>query len=221
MTIQNTQQLVEAELAGKSQFFTFRKQPNQTTANGIWFDLSLSPGNPVPNYYAAAPNVAIALAQSTDGGIYHGGAVAPESKFVKTIGMQVGSATASFEASATFGFDGDAIRLPVNDAPPLRSASATFDLSGALSPYAIGHMIGTTADAGVTVDNIVNGVWNAAQTNFILPGSTGYTLSLAGAGGVDYVALSTAVWTALNRTLSTPYPSSADIAAEILATPYP
>lgn len=94
MTIQNTQQLVEAELAGKSQFFTFRKQPNQTTANGIWFDLSLSPGNPVPNYYAAAPNVAIALAQSTDGGIYHGGAVAPESKFVKTIGMQVGSATA-------------------------------------------------------------------------------------------------------------------------------
>lgn len=130
-------------------------------------------------------------------------------------------AIASFEASAAFGFDGNAIRLPTNDSPPLRSASATFDLSGALSPYAIGHMVGTTADAGVTVDNIVNGVWNAVQTNFILPGSTGYTLSLAGSGGVDYVALSTAVWTALNRTLSTPYPSSADIAAEILATPYP
>ena len=82
-------------------------------------------------------------------------------------------------------------------------------------------MTGTTADSGVTVDNIVSGVWRAVQTNFMVPGSTGYTLSLAGSGGVDYVALSTAVWTALNRTLSTPYPDAADIAAEILATPYP
>ena len=36
----------------------------------------MSPGNPVPNYYAAAPNVSIALKQSTDGGIPHGGNVA-------------------------------------------------------------------------------------------------------------------------------------------------
>ena len=94
MTIKNTQQLVDAELAGKTQFFTFRKQPNQTTANGIWFDLGMSPGNPVPNYYAASPNVAVALKQSTDGGMYHGGDVSPEIKYLKTLAIQTATATA-------------------------------------------------------------------------------------------------------------------------------
>lgn len=94
MTIQNTQQLVDAELNGNTQFFTFRKTPSQTTANGIWFDLSLSPGNPTPNYYAASPNIAIALAQSTDGGVYHGGAVSPSVKYVKTLGVTTTTATA-------------------------------------------------------------------------------------------------------------------------------
>lgn len=92
--IQNVQQMVDAELGGKTDFFTFRKAPNQTTANGIWFDLSLSPGNPVPNYYAASPNVAIALAQSTDGGLYHGGVVSPETKYIKTFAIQTSTSTA-------------------------------------------------------------------------------------------------------------------------------
>lgn len=94
MTIQNVQQLVDAEFAGKTDFYTFRKAPNQTTANGIWVDLGMSPGNPVPNYYAATPNVAIALAQSTDGGLYHGGAVSPEAKYLKTFGIQTATSTA-------------------------------------------------------------------------------------------------------------------------------
>lgn len=94
MTIQNTQQLVDAELNGKTQFFTFRKTPSQTTANGIWFDLSMSPGNPVPNYYAASPNIAVALAQSTDGGMYHGGAVSPDVKYVKTLAVTTTTSTA-------------------------------------------------------------------------------------------------------------------------------
>jgi hypothetical protein len=34
----------------------------------------MSPGNPVPNFYAAAPLESKALAQSTDGGMYHGAA---------------------------------------------------------------------------------------------------------------------------------------------------
>lgn len=62
--------------------FSWRKVPTQATASGIWFDLSMSPGNPVPNYYAAAPLVAKKLAQSTDGGIFHGAAVSPASKFL-------------------------------------------------------------------------------------------------------------------------------------------
>lgn len=75
MTLASVQGLVDADLAGQSFFSAWRKTATQTTGAGIWFDLSMSPGNPVPNYYAASPAVAIALAQSTDGGIPHGGNV--------------------------------------------------------------------------------------------------------------------------------------------------
>lgn len=81
----NIAELVDAELAGQSRFSTWRKQPTQTTAAGIWFDLSSSPGNPVPQYYAASPGVSVAMRQSTDGGLFHGGAVAPMQKVVRKI----------------------------------------------------------------------------------------------------------------------------------------
>lgn len=73
----------QAENCGAVWFTAWRKQPTQVTGSGIWFDLSMSPGNPVPNYYAASPTVARALAQSTDGGIPHGGNVSPLKKHVK------------------------------------------------------------------------------------------------------------------------------------------
>ena len=76
MTFRNVRELIDAENEGRYWFSTWRKQPTQPTSGGIWFDLSMSPGNPVPNYYAASPNISIALAQSTDGGIPHGGNVA-------------------------------------------------------------------------------------------------------------------------------------------------
>jgi hypothetical protein len=58
--------------------------------------MSMSPGNPVPNYYAASPLVSTALAQSTDGGISHGGNVAQlgYKKFVKTMMVLNASANA-------------------------------------------------------------------------------------------------------------------------------
>lgn len=77
--------MIEAENAGQNFFSAWRKTPTQVTGAGIWFDLSMSPGNPVPNYYAAAPNVAIRLAQSTDGGIPHGTNVdAGRAKYLKS-----------------------------------------------------------------------------------------------------------------------------------------
>lgn len=72
----NQRQFVDAELYGAAVYSTWRKTPSQVTGAGIWFDLSMSPGNPVPNYYASAPLVAKALARSTDGGLNHGGNVA-------------------------------------------------------------------------------------------------------------------------------------------------
>lgn len=80
MTVSSVQALVEAELAGQTSFRTWRKAPTQATAASYWSDLSMSPGNPSPNYYAAAPNISVALARSTDGGIDHGGDVSPAVK---------------------------------------------------------------------------------------------------------------------------------------------
>lgn len=75
MALRNIADLVNAENNGNFWFTSWRKNPTQITGAGIWFDLSMSPGNPVPNYYASSPNIAVALKQSTDGGIPHGGNV--------------------------------------------------------------------------------------------------------------------------------------------------
>lgn len=95
MALRNVSDLVAAEVDGRFWFSTWRKTPTQTTGAGIWFDLSMSPGNPVPNYYAASPNIAIALKQSTDGGIPHGGPVAPFKKHLKQFTAMTVTASAA------------------------------------------------------------------------------------------------------------------------------
>lgn len=96
MSYQNIRQLVDAENNGQTAFFTWRKTPNQITLANIWFDLSMSPGNPVPNYYIASFLIATALAQSTDGGIGHGSSVAQLNmkKYLKAFMGMVQTATA-------------------------------------------------------------------------------------------------------------------------------
>ena len=96
MAINNVKQFVDAELAGRTNFATWRKTPTQTTGAGVWFDLSMSPGNPVPNYYAAAPNIAIGLSQANDSGIAHGGNVSQLgfTKYLKTFGAMTVTSTA-------------------------------------------------------------------------------------------------------------------------------
>lgn len=68
----NVKEILTAYDAGKYLVRSWRKVPSQATASGIWFDLSMSPGNPPPQYYAAAPLTATVLARSTDGGLDHG-----------------------------------------------------------------------------------------------------------------------------------------------------
>lgn len=94
MGFANVAALVDAELAGQSTYSTWRKSPSQVTTNGVWFDLSMSPGNPVPQYYAATPLVAKTLTQSGDGGIFHGGAVSPGVKHLKRVTALTTTATA-------------------------------------------------------------------------------------------------------------------------------
>jgi hypothetical protein len=90
----SVKELVEAEIAGSYKISSWRKTPSQTTASGFWFDLSMSPGNPNPQYYAASPLTAIQMAYSTDGGLVHGLAVSPSKKYLKKLMAFTTTATA-------------------------------------------------------------------------------------------------------------------------------
>lgn len=94
MGFANVKALGDAELDGKSTYATWRKSPSQVTTAGVWFDLSMSPGNPVPQYYAASPLAARTLSQSADGGLFHGGNVSPSTKHLKRVTALTTTATA-------------------------------------------------------------------------------------------------------------------------------
>ncbi len=91
--ITGIKQLVDAELDGKERRYTWRKTPSQTTTAGLWFDLSMSPGRPVPKYwFDAPPAIAKQVTYSADGGLEHGGGVSPSEKYLR---LTTGIATAA------------------------------------------------------------------------------------------------------------------------------
>ena len=63
------------------------------------------------------------------------------------------------------------------------TADAEFTFSGALTSFAIGIMEGSTADTGLTVDNVVAGVWSAAAIDNNAPGTMGNKLNGAASAG--------------------------------------
>jgi hypothetical protein len=81
----NVRDLVDAEAAGRAKIVSFRKVPAVVTVAGTWYDYSMAPGTPPPQYYAAAPLNATVLSRSNDGGIQHGGDVGPLSKFMRSM----------------------------------------------------------------------------------------------------------------------------------------
>lgn len=86
--IQNIEQLVQAELDGKERRYTWRKTPSQVTTAGLWFDLSMSPGRPVPKYwFDAPPAIAKQITYSADGGLEHGHGVPTEKYLRLTTGI--------------------------------------------------------------------------------------------------------------------------------------
>lgn len=87
--------IVDAELEGRVRQYGWRKTPSQATTARIWFDLSMSPGNPPPKYwFDAAPLVAKAVYQSTDGGLFHGANVSPSEKYLRLITAYTSTVTA-------------------------------------------------------------------------------------------------------------------------------
>ena len=91
----NARVLADAQDAGQYLYASFRKQATQTTGAGVWFDLSMSPGNPAPNYYIGTSGVFTALRQSTDGGLRHGGNVSPAKKFLRKLMVMTPTAAAT------------------------------------------------------------------------------------------------------------------------------
>jgi hypothetical protein len=79
----NIAAVAEAYDAGRVKLSTWRKSPSQGTTQGAWFDFSMSPGNPVPNYYASSPYVSAVLNGAE--GIFHGGNVSPSTKRIKSL----------------------------------------------------------------------------------------------------------------------------------------
>jgi hypothetical protein len=84
VTFTNVAQLADAQTE-RSKYLSFRKLPAVVTGAGTWYDYSMAPGNPTPQYYAAAPLTAQTMARSTDGGIQHGGNVSPLSKYLRKL----------------------------------------------------------------------------------------------------------------------------------------
>ena len=69
-------------------------------------------------------------------------------------------ALASGSGAATMAFSAAGDILPTDDTSPVRTASASFSFSATLTPYAIGHMEGSTVDSTVlTSDAIASAVW--------------------------------------------------------------
>lgn len=83
--------IIDAFNKGQTRYTTYRKVPTQTTVTGVWYDLSMSPGNPIPQYYAATPMIGIPLKQSTDGWIFHWGDVSPMKKYLHRTSLQCSS----------------------------------------------------------------------------------------------------------------------------------
>jgi len=87
-------EVVDAEINGNVRNYIWRKTPSQTTITGLWFDTSMSPGMPAPQYYIGAITTATQLKQSTDGGLYHGPNVSPSEKFLRRMTTMANAVTA-------------------------------------------------------------------------------------------------------------------------------
>jgi hypothetical protein len=85
--INNIKNLAQNDVNGYSRVTTWRKNPTQTTSANQWFDLSMSPGNPAPNYYIGTPNEFVPLAQSSDGGLPHRVSTDGSQEFLRTMSV--------------------------------------------------------------------------------------------------------------------------------------
>jgi hypothetical protein len=80
---------------GKFNISSFRRVVSNATVAGCWSDLSYSPGNTPPNFYATEPLIGAVLPESK--GIWHGGDVGTQKKYLKN--LMITSASTAAQSS--------------------------------------------------------------------------------------------------------------------------
>jgi len=94
MAFRRFSEIIESYNTGNSHYTWFRKIPSQVTSAWVWFDLSMSPWNPVPQYYAASPMVWQVLRQSDQWWFFHRWDVSPKWKYLAKSMIMATSANA-------------------------------------------------------------------------------------------------------------------------------
>ena len=78
MAVKRFKDIIDAYNTGNTHYTGWRKVPSQVTTAGTWFDLSMSPWNPIPQYYAATPMIAQVMKMSDQWGFFHRKDVSPK-----------------------------------------------------------------------------------------------------------------------------------------------
>lgn len=94
MALKRFKDIVDAYDSGNSHYTGWRKVPSQVTTAGVWFDLSMSPWNPIPQYYAAAPMIAQVMKLSDQWGFFHRRDVSPKKEHLAKSTLIASSANA-------------------------------------------------------------------------------------------------------------------------------
>lgn len=217
MALQSMDAIIASMSAGKFKRADWNKNALPTTAQaaGLWYDLSTGGGITTTGSTSLTFTVADAFGELISSG--EGSAsitFTPTGQLVASLG---GSGSAEFSittnnpilgaeaggtGSAIFTLSASGSILPLDDTSPARTASATFTITGALTPYAIGYMTGSTETGGaLTEGSIASAVWSAAAASNSNAGTMGELLNGAG-GGSSPGAVADAVWAAAIRTLT-------------------
>ena len=94
MAFNTVSRIATATNEGRRWMTSWRKSPSQVSTIGVWFDLSMSPGNPAPQYYASAPYVAVQMLRSDQGGIPVAQSVTPSVQVLRNTIQMTATSTA-------------------------------------------------------------------------------------------------------------------------------
>jgi len=189
MAISNISDMVTAENNGQSWQATWRKAPTQTTGANIWFDLSMSPGNPVPNYYIGTPNTYTPQAYSLSYGLPVGMNVSPSTKLLKQLSILNTTAAAIPSFFVLYDMVGfypfldestGGVQPMTQTTPPSRwyaSSTATFG-SEILTQVPVSGTTGFTAIANCSLSNPGNAITMTASAAAAWAGQTSVAVTV-------------------------------------------